>query len=94
MVPGPKGPTLYNPPSGFFYPLTATRARRQLGPPIMGFLPIDLPCGLFFILVIPSLNLIVSCPYVLYYLYMHILCVFRSTLLGTFLFKFKFICQV
>ena len=37
-----------------------------------------------FILVIPSLNLIVSSPYVSYYLYMHILCVFRSTLLRYF----------
>ena len=34
----------------------------------------DQDCCLYFILVIPSLNLVVSCPHVLYYLYMHTLC--------------------
>ena len=32
-----------------------------------------------FILVIPSLNLVVSCPYVSYYLYLHTFMLFRST---------------
>ena len=30
-------------------------------------------------IVIPSLNLVVSCPYVLYYLYLHTFMLFRST---------------
>ena len=38
-----------------------------------------------FILVIPSLNLVVSCPYVSYYLYLHTFMLFRSTCSGIFL---------
>ena len=38
-----------------------------------------------FILVIPSLNLVVSYPYVLYYLYLHTFMLFRSICSGIFL---------
>ena len=38
-----------------------------------------------FILVILSLNLVVSCPHVLYYLYLHTFMLFRSTCSGIFL---------
>ena len=40
---------------------------------------------LVFILVILSLNLVVSCPYVSYYLYLHTFMLFRSTCSGIFL---------
>ena len=86
---GPNGTLLFNPPRGFFShrppnkSMPAAGTHGSINPCIMVFYPVTCPVDCF-ILVIPSLNLVVSSPYVLYYLYMHILCVFRSTLLRYF----------
>ena len=82
---GPNGPLLCNPPIKVFLAINnQTRAHRLLGPTVHStheqwvFYPVTCPVDCF-ILVISSLNLVISSPNVLYYLYMHILCVFRST---------------
>ena len=87
---GPMAPSLKPPAGGFFYP-PRPEQERVVDPTVHfstltveGFLSSDCLVDCF-ILVIPSLNLVVSCPYVSYYLYMHTFMLFRSTCSGIFL---------
>ena len=88
----PMVPHFKNPMSGFFYlhnDLVQEQDRfvhifRTHGPPCKYFIFTHDHLWLVFILVILSLNLVVSCPYVSYYLYLHIFMLFRSTCLWLF----------
>ena len=88
---GPKGPLLIYPSRVFYLHDSSTRTRSCctlfLDPwstlyKLKIFTHVHLVAS--FILVIPCLNLVVSCPYVSYYLYLHTFMLFRSTCLWHF----------
>ena len=82
---GPKGPLLKKPQLFFFLHIDGSSWRNKIaytiifGPMVLIVQNLNiypLPPVAGFILVILSLNLVVSCPYVSYYLYLHILYAF------------------
>ena len=84
---GPKGPLLCCPSRAFYFPTSSQEQEHVyplLGPRVhyVKFC-IYLPTTTLW-LVIPSLNLIVSCLHVSYYLYLHTFMLFRSTCLWLF----------
>ena len=89
----PKVPFFKTPSQGFLYIDDSSCLQNKIaytiifGPMVLIVQIVNiypLPPVASFILVILSLNLVVSCPYVSYYLYLHIFMLFRSTCLWLF----------